>query len=833
MSVIINKLGRILFLCAAGAWALPTQQEMATLLDRRATQYMADHGGMDNSQFVDPTLAPPKGPKDTTLANPNGAGTVPAIVWSDIDYRNTDNGEGRLRLHILRLLEWTKLIAKGNPTYKGVDLVDQVRKGLNLLVDYRFTPAPGQVCYDRFAIKAGVVSSARPCPINHSVFTTQFKEGQPYGYILLLLKQAQLNGKAKVTDAELSTWAKWINARLHEAYNGGGFHTGGNLAWEGDALISRSLILKDAVMLDSTFLLFRRQSEAADQGHDGVQSDASFSQHGFLYNGGYADYFLVEGSFWIDLAQGLSFGWTADGVHKLTDMVLDGFLPMSQFGVYDPAVIGRVITWNKPSGTDGAREMTNTLLASPINASYRQKELTLAKALMSTSSKLDWPWPERAAKAYWSNDYVTFHQGHSLLSWRIVSKRNVGTEMFDGSNLKGWYLPQGVHWLHRRAFDHALFPVMDWSMLPGLTLDRETSFPYVIYPRGTVTFAGGAVSGGEMDADAGKTAAIGYEYSVSNASITGSKAGFFLDGYCVFLGAGLQFSKPSHVGTTVNQAIGVGEAWLQRGTSAATSLVSGTVKAADLHWVWNDSVGYHFPVPAQMEVGLNTTTGKWSDICDSRTVSPDAVTKPIFLAWFDHGTSATAAAPASFAYAIVTEKSKEEFASWAAKPPYSVEQNTIGIQAVLAQNKSWHGAVFHKAGGLTFSDKEYLGADAPAAVIASFKSDSVYVSVADPTHNSSSIHVVISEQLSGAGAAWDSKAGRTTITFVLPSGNDKGKTIILGFKRSIAGVSDPERHPGSRSGKSIDVFGRRTKSVGHSIRIHDDGTTSIDLENRN
>ena len=786
---------------------------------------------MDYSQFIDPTLAPPKGPKDTLLANPNGGGSVPAILWTDIDYRNTDNGTGRQILHILRLLEWAKLIGKGTTTYKGVDLMDQLRKGLNFIVDYRFMPAAGQACYDRYAIKAGTTSSVRPCPINEGNFTTQFKEGDPFGYILILLKQAQLKGKIKVTDAELSSWAKWINARLHEAYKGLDYHSGGNLAWEGDALISRSLILQDALMLDSTFLLFRRQSEAADQGHDGAQNDASFSQHGFLYNGGYADYFLVDGSFWIDLAKGLSFGWTTDGVHKMTDMVLDGFLPMSQFGMYDPAVIGRVITWDKSSGTDGARQMTNTLLASPINGSYRKQELSLAKSLMSTASKLNWPWPDRAAKAYWTNDYATFHQGHSLLSWRIVSKRNVGTEMFDGSNLKGWYIPQGVHWLHRRAFDHDLFPVMNWAMLPGLTVDRETSFPYVIYPRGTVTFAGGAVSGGEMDTDAGKTAAIGYEYSVSNASIAGSKAGFFLDGYSVFLGAGLQFSKPSHVGTTVNQAIGVGEAWIQRGASAAAAL-TGTVKATDIHWAWNDSVGYHFPAPAQMEVGLNSTTGKWSAICNTRTVNPDAVTKPIFLAWFDHGTSATAAAPASFAYAIVPEQSKDKFTAWAAKPPYSVEQNTLGIQAVLAQNHTWHGAIFHAAGNLTFSDKEFLSADAPSAVIALFKPDSVYLSVADPTHNSATIHVSLSEQISGAGATWDTKSGRATVTVALPTGNDKGKTIILGFKRTTTGIADHKHPTIAKPGASVDIFGRQTKSIGHVIRIHDDGTTSIDLGNR-
>jgi chondroitin AC lyase len=267
------------------------------------------------------------------------------------------------------------------------------------------------------------------------------------------------------------------------------------------------------------------------------------------------------------------------------------------------------------------------------------------------------------------------------------------------------------------------------------------------------------------------------------ASISGSKAAFFLDGYAVFLGAGLSFSKTDHVITTVNQQIANGTTWIQRKGSAPAALGAAPqdVVGSDIQSVWHDSVGYVFPTPAATEITIGDSTGTWSSIDTHVAAKTDAVTETLFNVWLDHGTSA---ASASYAYAIVPGIGQSDLAAWASAPPYSVEQNTSAVQAVLAQSKTWHGAVFHQAGSLTYSDGLYLASDIPCAVILRATTDSFYLSVADPAHRAATANLTVSVPLAGNGASWNATTSRSTIAVPLPlNGQDTGKTVVIGFRK--------------------------------------------------
>ncbi len=708
--------------------------------------------------------------------------------WADINYSDTARNNWQPVEHVYRILELSKLVAKDSAFYNGTDLLARIHQGFDFYVNYRFSTLPS--CLNRTTMQ----SQSPPCEIfSANWYENDIREGTPYGKALFLLQ-------GKIPDTTLVRWSQRIVSTLTKRWPDypGQLQDGANLFWEGEGLIYKSAITGNSQMIDSTLRLFRAEGAEVDSG-DGILRDRAFNQHGFIYNGGYGASYLDLVSAWITVSEGLSFGWSVADKQFLIDELLEGHVPMTHKGRYDAHTFGRGISRDR-AHQSGTIFTLSKQWQDPSFGGYRQDELQEAYTYLKQGP---WPWPNQTTKAYWNSDYLVHHGKDWTITWRFVSDRNYGTEQMNGENLKGWFIPFGVYWINYRPMNQALFPVMQWSMLPGLTSDRLESFPIfsdsigALKNRGTTSFAGGV--------DDSTSAVIGYDYSAS--SVTGKKAGFFLPGYAVFMGAGISFAKTQSVGTTVDQQLSTGEIWMQQESEVTPSLWAlDSQKIGDARWIWHDSVGYYFPQPDTLEIVSRNHTSSWSAI--NTSASKTLFTEKVFSMWLDHRKSQSNAA---YAYAVVPGEGLDSFANWSSTPPFAILANTAQKQGISALQNQWTGVVFHSAGSISTASGISIQVDKPCTLILKEDAMGMQLSVADPTHIENTLAVTIEGGLLGPSASFNPQTSQTLISISLPTGRDAGKSVIAYYNWDpVTPVAPPSTSsaPLFRPQKKHDLLGR-------------------------
>ena len=97
-------------------------------------------------------------------------------------------------------------------------------------------------------------------------------------------------------------------------------------------------------MLSDALTPLFAEIHVAAPGHEGIQADASFHQHGaVLYAGGYGAAFTDDCTRWVEFTQGTRFAPSPEQIQLLERYVLDGQQWMVRGKIYDYGVVGREI----------------------------------------------------------------------------------------------------------------------------------------------------------------------------------------------------------------------------------------------------------------------------------------------------------------------------------------------------------------------------------------------------------------------------------------------------------------------------------------------------------
>ncbi|HEX2060312.1 MAG TPA: polysaccharide lyase family 8 super-sandwich domain-containing protein [Thermoanaerobaculia bacterium] len=490
--------------------------------------------------------------------------------------------------------------------------------------------------------------------------------------------------------------------------------TGQNLVWSSFTHLCLALLKNDetrlAAVRDAMATVARPTSS------EGIKRDRSFHQHGAqLYTGGYGGSFANDVARYALLTANTSYGLPSDSLVSFSDYVADG-IAWSLYGSYfDVSVVSREVARPSTSGFNGI----GALLQSSQFASPRVAEIraTAAKMLetwngtMPTelaalaarveASRIAAAWPS-GHRHYFASDYTVHRRAGWFASVKMFSTRTKSGEKTNNENLRGARQSDGRFYLVQRGdeyFGRDVWPALDWTRLPGTTVEQKADTASDVYGYGKSSFAGGTGDG--------RNGVSAMELVPLGSAMTAKKAWFFFDDAIVFLTHSITSSSANRVETIVNQ-------WPLLNRS------SQLVRRND--WAHLENVGYWFPTPVELKVAREDRTGTWASLGGSTDTTPH--TKPIVTMWLDHG---TAPVHASAEYVIVPNVTQNQMAAWAASRPIAIVANNDTVSAARDLRTGALGITFWRAGSI-----DGIQSSAPAVVLVKQNLLTMQIHAADP-----------------------------------------------------------------------------------------------------
>lgn len=584
------------------------------------------------------------------------------------------------------------------------------------------------------------------------------------GPALLLMKMDKTHG---IEHNLLADYTKKLIRYYSESAEKWPFSTtGANKIWLLRSSLYKACILENEAVLRENFSSAFEEVAVMPGKEEGIKADFSFYQHGpQLYTAGYGMSFMSDITSFGHLAHQSDFQMSDAQLSILTNTLLDGYQWFIQRQAFDFGTAGREISRR---GAVSASAMLTFLQRLIDMQAPRQDELKSFMQFVSGEAFFQSP----GNRHFWKSDIMVQHGPDFYLSAKIPSKRTIGSERMNNENLKMKWLPWGATNIMRDGNEYRnLFSVWDWSRIPGVTSYRE-EVPGVPVKGGPYIVSEADYAGGVSDGVLGMAA---YDYSWDG--ISGRKAWFFTSEGMFCLGTGIGSSRDVEVITNVNQCMSSGEVIVR--TRKGKSYLEGRMdQAQDIQWVHHNQVGYFFPSGGKLTVTNMDQNGSWSSFNLSQ--SSETVTRKMFSAWISHGETSVGG---TYEYVVIPSKRLADFEKWTRQNPFSVVSNTPALQAVSCKKSQVTGIAFYEPGDLSISPGLIISADKPCIMLVrkDNKDNGIKISIADPTQLLSEVKVTVSAQVSGHGA--EPGPGRTTdIRFVLPSGDEAGKSITSVFR---------------------------------------------------
>ena len=607
--------------------------------------------------------------------------------WSDIDYNDVPDGGWSPWAHTQRLIVMAKAYqTPGQPYYKNAALRAQINAALAYTTRYY---------------------GAKIIPNGNWWFWTI---GVPLdlGPTLVLMR-------GEIDPQTYDDLVLAIYARIGKSPTARGLvgplPTGENLVASCFTHLSLALLKDDPSILTAVASAMTGVVEPTTA--EGIQRDRSFHQHGAqLYTGGYGGAFAAGIGQFALLTRDTAYSLAPDALALFADYVADG-IAWSLYGDYfDVSVISREVA--RPTST-GFQGLAALLQASEIG-SPRQNEIrgaaakmleswhgTMTPELAGLAAQIETggfapAWPS-GHRHYFASDYTVHRRPDWFASVKMFSTRTKSGERTNGENLLGSRQSDGRFYLVLQGneyFGRDVWPALDWTRLPGITVEQKADTADDTFDYGKRTFAGG--TGDD------KNGVSAMELAPLNSSLTARKSWFFFDDAIVFLTNGITAPNPNRVETVVNQ-------WpLMNETS---QLARGS------DWAQLENVGYWFPTPSNLKTSREPRSGTWaalgaSDDTTERTTS-------FVTLWIDHG-----AAPvnATAEYAIVPNVTAAQMQQWAAARPISILANDERVSAARDNRTGAIGIAFWTGG----ASVEGIQSSAQAVVYI----NGVHVWAADP-----------------------------------------------------------------------------------------------------
>jgi Polysaccharide lyase family 8, super-sandwich domain/Polysaccharide lyase family 8, N terminal alpha-helical domain/Polysaccharide lyase family 8, C-terminal beta-sandwich domain len=498
---------------------------------------------------------------------------------------------------------------------------------------------------------------------------------------------------------------------------------------------------------------------------DGIKPDHSFIQHGGQpYTGGYGAGYAADVSTYLQLTDGTAYALAPDQQANAIDYVTDGVAWTVFESYFDPAVVGREIT--RP-GKDAAAAR-NAFVELSFVSSPRQAELrSAAKAtvaalgtgsidVVALAEQLD-SLPEAAGmpsghRHYPFADHTVHRRDGYYASIKMLSTRTKSGELVNSEGKQGSRQSDGHLYLVRAGteyFGPKLWPALDWSRLPGITVEQNGNAANEDYGVGTTSFVGGTGDG--------QNGVSAMESEPLKTTLHAKKSWFFFDDFIVFLGSDITDTASAPVETIVEQwPLTIPDAPLfADGVAVASGSYAGTIPKPS--WISADGLGYFFPNATDVDAEIKDQSGDWSSL----GVSSGSVSARFLTLSLSHG---SAPSGASYAYAIALEG--QDMAAWIAGNPFTILKNDPSIAAVHAEQST--GIVFWDAGSLDLGSGTTLTTDTPATVYVTDDGNLISVSAADPAWGSGSMKLTFSGTFQDAvagdpGVSVDASTGTVTI----------------------------------------------------------------------
>jgi len=397
--------------------------------------------------------------------------------------------------------------------------------------------------------------------------------------------------------------------------------TGENLVWSAHNHLCLALLRDDQTMLAQ--VRDAMATVCVPTTGDGIQSDSSFHQHGpQLYTGGYGASFANDVARYALLTRGTEFQLTPDAFASFSNYIADGVTWSLYQNYFDVSVVGREVARPSTTGFNGVAAL---LQASEV-PSPRQAEIRATAAKMLES----WTWtlpPELAALAhdalgglwpsghqhYFTSDYTVHRRAGWFASIKMFSTRTKSGENTNGENLLGSRQSDGRFYLvlnGNEYFGGDVWPALDWTRLPGITVEQKADTANNTYDFGTRGFVGGTGDG--------KNGVSAMDHAPLNSSLTAKKAWFFFDNAIVFLTNSINSRSGNRIETIIDQH------------PAMTSLTNGG------NWAVANGIGYWF-YGRMPQIQQITRTGTWAALGASTDTTSRTAT--FTTLWFDHGTA--------------------------------------------------------------------------------------------------------------------------------------------------------------------------------------------------
>ncbi len=587
----------------------------------------------------------------------------PDARWPDVDYRSA----GRSRWNTVDHLNRTLVMAKTARGYRNAGHPDSVLNAKVIHALHAWTSRDYQ---------------------NPNWWWNEIGVPELIGEIASLM-QLQLSPDELARIAEIMKRSNWQRVPW----------TGANLTWGVIIQIVRGCLEENPDTVAESYRRLYQEIKIVSPAEEGIQEDYSFHQHGAqFYNGGYGLSYANDVGRFIALAWGTRFQIPPDRMAIFSSYLLDGEQWLVRDDVIDYSSVGREITrkgkaiahreWNAgeiPPASSGYG-LENVVTALAAKSTPLQRELRAFAARLQGQRNA----PEFIGnKQFWCSDFMAHRRKGFYTSVKMLSNRMRNGEKVNDEGKKSEHLSDGVNLLYLTGDEYKdIFPVWDWTKLPGITAIQgtlETGETNPIGVRGKSTFAGG-VSDGRYGMAA---------MDLARGNLLAKKAWFFFDDIYLCLGAGITLSNDSEHGvvTGMNQTLLNGDVFTNQ---SKRPVPQGThsYHPGEIAWIYHNHVGYGLGPNTRVFLKIGPQSGSWLEI---GTGSNQPVTIPVFNLWLDHGYSPRAD---TYQYIVAPGATMRQMAEHAAKPAIHVLSNNESIQAAWNSDLKLVTAAFRKPAAL-------------------------------------------------------------------------------------------------------------------------------------
>lgn len=334
-------------------------------------------------------------------------------------------------------------------------------------------------------------------------------------------------------------------------------------------------------------------------------------------------------------------------------------------------------------------------------------------------------------KHFWESDYTQHIRKNYTFNVRTLSKRTIETETRRGENLKGNYLCYGSCFMSINGKEYEnIMPVWDWSMIPGITLNKTNYFPLRSNDK-TANYGRTSFVGGLSDGKFGLTA---FQMDVDSIKI--KKGWFFFDEEIVCLGTDIKSNSYLNLRTTVNQCLAGKSFEVINPKGKVIKKTKGKIKG-NLKWVIHDNFGYYFPTPQNIEISIKKEKANWQKINNKE--EDTIIQKRVFKLWLNHVEGEIN--QNNYSYIVIPNiLSEDKVNSYNERFPIEILANTKSVQAVQHKLLNLAQIIFYEKTEFIYNST-IINVSEPCLVMINNTTEEI--SVCDPTQNLESIKIVI------------------------------------------------------------------------------------------